>query len=140
MAETKEVATTGIVEVANENGKIVSTADLLKQLESAELGNEIGSDYFTLEPGEEARLLFVEMTEMNGMGDQEGAMIPAVKLFNPKDGKYKINADKVVVSACRALAAKKRSNVAISIVCVGTTKSAKGFKYKDFQINELLLK
>ncbi len=140
MAETKEVVPAQVTEIENESGKIVSVAELAKQFETAEVGTAIGADYFTIEPGEEARLLFVEMTEMNGMGADKDKMIDAVKLFDPKDGRFKINADKVVVSACKSLAAKDRSNVAIQITCTGMTKSKNGFKYKDFTINELLVK
>lgn len=133
-----EVATQEVVPtIVNENGKEVSVTDLLAQINQAEVGVELGSDYWTLEPGETERVVFMEMTQMNKMGS-DNEMIDAVKLLGP-DGKFKICADKVLVSTCRNLAAKGRKNVALSITCKGKIKTAKG-SYKDLQINELIMK
>lgn len=139
--ETKKaenVETTGALTVVEtEQGKEVSIDTIFQQMEEAEVGMELGADYWKLEPGESERVIFHEMTEIQAMGPN-GGMTDAVKLVT-KDRKYKINADKVIVSACRALAAKGRKNVALQITCTGTTKGKGGFSYKEFKINELLM-
>lgn len=119
-------------------GKQVSVADLLDQMNSAEVGMELGADYLKFEDGEQTRVIFIEMTSMNGMGEKSGEQVEAVKLLG-KDGRFKINADKVLVSTCRALAAKGRSNVAIQITSQGKVKGPNG-SYRDLIVNELLIK
>ena len=126
-----------VQEIQTENGKIVNTADLLKQMAEAEVGQELGSDYWTLEPGESERVIFTEMTQMNKMGT-DNEMIDAVRLLG-SDGKFKICADKVLVSTCRQLASKNRKNVPLQVICTGKIKTARG-SYKELQINELLMK
>ncbi len=123
--------------IEGENGEKVNVADLLAQMEAADVGMELGADYFKLEPGESERVIFMEMTEISALGAQ-GGMTDAVKLLG-KDGRFKINADKVIVSTCKALALKERKNVALQITCTGTVKGKKG-SYKEFVINELLMK
>lgn len=133
-----EVATNEVVPtIVNENGKEVSVTDLLAQINEAEVGIELGSDYWTIEPGETERVVFMEMTQMNKMGS-DNEMIDAVRLLG-QDGRFKICADKVIVSTCRNLSNKGRKNVALSVTCKGKIKTAKG-SYKDFQINELIMK
>jgi len=132
-----EETTGALTVVENEQGKEVSIDTIFQQMEEAEVGMELGADYWKIEPGESERVIFHEMTEIQAMGPQ-GGMTDAVKLVT-KDRKYKINADKVIVSACRALAAKGRKNVALQITCTGTTKGKGGFSYKEFKINELLM-
>lgn len=136
--KNEEVATQEVVPtILNEQGREVSVSDLMAQISQAEVGIELGSDYWTIEPGETERVVFMEMTQMNKMGS-DSEMIDAVKLLGP-DGKFKICADKVLVSTCRNLASKGRQNVALQIVCKGKIKTAKG-SYKDLQINELIMK
>ena len=126
-----------VQEIQGENGKRISASELLKQMSEAEVGQELGSDYFTLEPGESERVVFMEMTQMNKMGT-DNEMIDAVRLLG-SDGKFKICADKVLVSTCRQLSSKGRKNVALQIICKGKIKTPRG-SYKDLQINELLMK
>lgn len=126
-----------VIEV--ETGKEMSVADVFAQMEAAEIGLELGSDYFKLEGGESERVIFVEMTEINKINSTDGEMVEAVKLLT-KNGRYAINADKVIVSTCRALAAKGRNNVPLQITCKGEVKGKSGFKYKEFAINELIMK
>ncbi|HMT03425.1 MAG TPA: hypothetical protein PKD00_08995 [Burkholderiales bacterium] len=126
-----------VQEVQNENGIMVSTEELLRQMSEAEVGQELGSDYFTLEPGETERVIFMEMTKMNKMGT-DNETIDAVRLLG-SDGKFKICADKVLVSTCRQLQLNDRKNVALQIICKGKIKTPRG-SYKDLQINELLVK
>lgn len=136
--KNEEVVTQEVVPtILNEQGREVSVSDLMAQISQADVGVELGSDYWTIEPGETERIVFMEMTQMNKMGS-DSEMIDAVKLLGP-DGKFKICADKVLVSTCRNLASKGRQNVALQIVCKGKIKTAKG-SYKDLQINELIMK
>lgn len=137
--ETEEVGTTSgaLTVIENEQGKEMSVEAIFQQIENAEVGMELGADYWKIEAGESERVIFVEMTEMQAMGPQ-GGMTDAVKLVT-KDRKFKINADKVIVSTCKALAAKGRKNVALQITCTGMTKGKGGFSYKEFKINELLM-
>jgi hypothetical protein len=118
-------------------GNMISAAELLEQMSKADVGQELGSDYWTIEPGESERVIFTEMTQMNKMGS-DNEMIDAVRLLGA-DGKFKICADKVLVSTCRQLSNKGRINVALQVTCKGKIKTPKG-SYKDLQINELLLK
>lgn len=135
--EETKTETLPVQAIEGENGKMVSAAELLKQMNEAEVGQELGSDYWTIEPGESERVIFMEMTQMNKMGESS-EMIDAVRLLGA-DGKFKICADKVLVSTCRNLANKGRRNVAIQVTCKGKIKTPKG-TYKDLQINELLMK
>ncbi len=139
MAKEKEavVETNAVLVIEGENGKDVNVAELLALVADAEVGQELGSDYFTVEPGESERVVFLEMTKMNKMGS-DSEMIDAVRLLGA-DGKYKICADKVLVSTCRNIASSGRKNVALQILCKGKIKTAKG-SYKDLQINELIMK
>lgn len=130
-------ASQGLAVIQNEQGKEVSVAEIFEQMEKAEVGMELGADYWKIEPGESERVIFVEMTEIQAIGVQ-GGMTEAVKLV-AKDGKFKINADKVIVSTCRSLATKGRKNVPLQITCIGNTKGKGGFSYKEFKINELLM-
>jgi hypothetical protein len=128
---------TGLVSIPGENNEQINVADLLASVADAEVGQELGSDYFTVEPGETERVVFIEMTKMNKMGS-DSEMIDAVRLLGA-DGKLKICADKVLVSTCRNIASNGRRNVPLQIICKGKIKSVKG-SYKDLQINELLMK
>ena len=123
------------VEVAN---AALSNAPATIEIET---GKEMGvAELFAqIEGGESERVIFVEMTEINKINSTDGEMVEAVKLLT-KNGRYAINADKVIVSTCRALAAKGRSNVPLQITCKGEVKGKSGFKYKEFAINELLMK
>lgn len=133
----KEVIGNAPAVIATEGGKEVNVADLFKQIDNADVGLELGADYFKLEAGETDRVIFVEMTEITAI-NKPGEMTEAVK-FLAKDGRFKINADKVIVSTCRALALKERKNVPLQITCTGEAKGKNGFKYKEFKINELLM-
>lgn len=137
-AEIKDQNHQALVSIPDANGDAVNVADLLAQIEDAEVGLELGADYFKIEAGEVARVVFIEMTEMNGMGDKSNEMIDAVRLLGP-DGRYKVNADKVLVSACRILSSKGRTLVPLQITCKGMVKTKNG-KYRDLLINELNFK
>ena len=140
MAKKDETAgeTTGAVAtIQGENGKEVNVQDLLSQMAQAEVGAELTSDYFTLEPGETERVVFLEMATMNKMGAENGETVDAVRLLG-SDGKFKICADKVIVSTCRAIATKGGKNVPIQITCIGKVKAQKG-SYKQFEIKSLLM-
>lgn len=140
MAKEKqdESQVAGTVAVINDsNGKSLNVAELLKQMESADLGQELGSDYFTLEPGETSRVILTEMTEMNKMGGKAGEVTDAVNMIGP-DGRMKICADKVIVSAARNLSSKGKLPTPVQITCTGKTKGQNG-TYKEFTINALLL-
>lgn len=136
---TEEVVGNAPAVIEFETGKEMSVAEVFAQMDKADVGLELGSDYFKLEGGESERVIFVEMTEINKINSTDGEMVEAVKLLT-KNGRYAINADKVIVSTCRALAAKGRSNVPLQITCKGEVKGKSGFKYKEFAINELLMK
>jgi len=127
-----------VATIRGNDGKTTDVAELLKQMNEAEVGQELGSDYFTLEPGETARVIALEMTQMNKMGATAGEMVDAVSLIGP-DGRQKICADKVIVSAVRGLANKGKLPTPIQIQCTGKTKGQNG-TYKEFTINALLLK
>lgn len=133
---TEEVNLPATIET--EDGKTVSLDEMFASMESATKGMEIGADYLKIEEGEEIQAIFVEMTTMNGMGANSANQIDAVRLIT-KDKRFKINADKVLVSACRTLAAKGRTNVAVNITCKGSIKGPKG-SYKDIEVCELILK
>jgi len=135
--EVANVAGT-VATIESNDGKVVDVADLLKQMESADIGQELGSDYFTLEPGEEQRVIITKMTEMNKMGGASGEMIDAVNLIG-SDGRQKICADRVLVSVSKGLAKDGKLPCPVQITCTGTKKTAKG-TYKEFTVNQLLLK
>lgn len=139
-AETKEVSSNVPTVIETETGVHVDTATLLNQIQDAEVGLELGSDYLTFAEGQVERVVFIEITEMPGMGAQKGTMVEAVKLLSASDGRFKINGDRVLVSTCKTLSLKGRKNVPLQVVHKGIAISKSGFKYKDLQINELLLK
>lgn len=133
----KEETTNAPAVVNNEievNGKVLNVEETLAALEGMEDGGLISNDYWTPEEGVVYKAVFVGMTKMNKM-NTDSEMIDAVKLVMKDDeGKTnKINADKVLVSACRNLTAP----TALSITCVGKIKSAKG-SYRDFEIRKLV--
>lgn len=137
MAKKEETTAPAVIEQSTEveiNGKVLNVEETLQALEGMKEGELIVSDYWTLEPGEEARVVFAGMTKMNKMNGEAGEMIDAVKLVvNDEDGKFnKINADKVIVSTCRNLTAP----TALKITCIGKIKSSKGH-YKDYEIRKL---
>jgi len=117
----------------NVNGKVMNIEETLTALDGMEEGELVSNDYWTPTEGEVVKAIFVGMTKMNKM-NSDSEMIDAIKLvMQDEDGKFnKINADKVLVSACRNLEAP----TALSITCVGKIKSAKG-SYRDFEIRKL---
>lgn len=132
--QTSELPTLAI-----EGGKELSIADLQKQLQTAEAGESLNSEYLKFEDGVEYRLVFMSMTEMRGMGDKKNQMVPSVKLLDSADGKIKVNTDVVMVSTCQALDLKGRVNVPILVVSKGMIQGAAG-EYRDLKINELKFK
>lgn len=121
--------------IETEDGKVLGIDEMFAMIEEAEVGLRLDSDYFKLEPGEEARVVFVEMTQIPKL-NRPGEMTDAVKLIG-KDKRYKINADAVIVSTCKALEIAGRTNVPLNIVCTGSTRGKNGFNYKSFDISEL---
>lgn len=140
MSKTKEETA---VAKANEtvtkvevNGKVLNVEETLAAIEGMQEGDNIVNNYFTLEPGETARVVFTGMAKMKGMGANSGQDIDAVKFIaKDDDGKFnKICADKVLVSACKDLPAP----TALSITCVGVLKPKSGLgSYKDYEVRKL---
>jgi hypothetical protein len=133
--ETKNAETPATIEKevteVQLGGKILNVEELFEAMEGMEPGEIISNEYFTMEPGESVKAIFSGMTKMKKMNTDD-EMIDAVKLMI-KEGKYnKINADKVLVSACRDLPVPTM----LSITCIGKVKSAKG-QYKDFEVRKL---
>jgi len=137
--ENDAVATAenGVLVITGENGKEVNAEQLLAQMKEAQVGNELTSEYFTLEPGENARVVLLEMTEMSKMGGQAGETTDAVKLLT-SDGVIAICADKVVVSTARSLFAKGKINIPVEVTCTGKKQGQNG-KYKEWSIKSLLM-
>lgn len=138
-AKPAEETTSNVPATLKQNGKEVAIADILKQVEEAEVGQELGSDYFTLEVGEEARVVFIEMATINKLNGNAGEKTDAVRLLGV-DGRMKICADKVIVSICGNLAQKEEFNTPLQITCTGKKKSSNGFSYKEFTVNKLISK
>lgn len=132
MAETKEKPKALPAAVKTADGEVVQTADLVKMLDNAKVDTtkDLVNEYFTMEPGEEERVVFLGLTEMK---NQQGEMGEAVRLFTKK-GEV-INADKVLVSALR----REKAPFPVLITCTGWGKSTKG-KYREFTVNPLELK
>jgi len=143
MAETKEKvvpvakATNG-AEITSDlslGGKQVSREEAAKMLMEMTVG-EKDSGYLEFEPGEEKRVVFLGFSQINGMGDKKGTMVPAAR-FVTESGKEQINADAAVVSYFE----KQSAGVARLVRCVGTTNSkTTGFEYKKFDFFELNVK
>lgn len=121
---------------------LVGTDTLPQEVNLANLGasleamtftesDEITSDYMKLEPGQEVRCFFLEMTEINKIGTTTGEKVPAVRLVMP-DGSFAINADAVVVTTLRNC---KRWQPCI-LQCTGKKKSGSG-EYKTFKVYKL---
>lgn len=112
------------------NGKIMSVAQMAENLKKMEVGEELTSEYFSLEPGEIERVFFVGNTTMTSK-NPDGGETSAVKLLT-SDGKMGVNGDRVIVGALKDLPIP----TAVEIECTGYTKSAKG-KYRTFNIRKL---
>ena len=135
MAEkTKEKEVPATIQV--EGGKEMSTEQLMAFLQKGKAGEILNSEYFSIEEGEEKRVMFLGMSQIRGKGEKRSEMVPAVKLFDSEDGKIKINADVVMVSTCEALALKSRVNVPLVIKCKGMIEGGAG-EYRDLEIAEL---
>lgn len=129
--ETKEEMSV----IKTESGKVVQVAELLGQVADMEEGMDLTADYLKFVDGEPTRVVFLEMTKMNGMGEKSNEMVDAVSLLG-MDGRYKINADTKLVSACKRLAEKGRTLVPLQVISKGEVKGTNG-KYKDLLIQEL---
>lgn len=114
----------------NLGGKVMSVEEMGEELKKMEVGEELTSEYFSLEPGESERVFFVGNTTMTSK-NPEGGETTAVKLLGP-DGKMYVNGDRVIVGALNQLPVP----TAVEIECTGYTKSAKG-KYRTFNIRKL---
>lgn len=142
MAETKK-KTEEVVEITakvpalieNAEGKTVSLDDLLEQMNNAEVGMELTADYLKLEDGEAVKLLFIEMTEMQGQGEKKGQLVPAAK-FIGMDKRFKICADKVLVSTCTGIFSSGKTPMMLEVTSVGWKKGPNG-EYRDLLITEL---
>lgn len=119
-------------------GKEMSIEQIMAQLKAGKAGEVLNSEYFSIEEGEEKRILFIGMGEIRGKGNKSSEMVKAVKLIDSEDGKIKINADVVLVSTCDALSLKGRSNVPLLITCKGMVEGAAG-EYRDLEVRELNL-
>lgn len=132
-----------VVPMKNEDVLLLVGTDMGAQdLNLAELGaalehltfkdsDEITSDYVKLEPGQEVRCFYLEMTEIGKVGSTTGEKVPAARLVMP-DGSFAINADAVVVSTLRNC---KRWQPVI-LQCTGSKKSSAG-TYKTFKVYKL---
>ena len=141
MADKKNVEETpkaGSIATIEANGKVLNVQDLLAQMEKAEVGQELGSDYFTMEPGESKRVILTGITQMKGMGAKSAEMVDAAELVGT-DGRRKICGDTVIVSLVQNLLQKEQLPKPVQITCTGTTKGKNGFSYKEFEINALLM-
>lgn len=136
MSETKEAparAKKNEVATLDEKMSPKQLGDMLKSMEPNKDRNLV-ADYFTMEPGEEKKVIFIEKTEMQKYNGESGEMTPAVRLLT-EDGSEAINADKVLVTCLSRLP----KLTPVQIVCTGETKSANG-KYKTFDVHPLTAK
>lgn len=142
MAETKVAPSkTNAVEVSNENlpsvvvtdsGENLTVSKLLEQVQKAEVGAEIsGKEYWTPEPGESERAVFLGMASINEYKNADKRK-PAIRLLLASSGLEVINADKVLVSAFTDL----KSPAPVLIECTGWVDGKSG-KYREFKINHL---
>src|ERR1700747_3502967 len=103
--EKKDETTANALDKVNA-GETVSAKELGAMLGklNSDQENEITAEYLKIEPGEEVRVFFAEMTEIKSLAAnaQPGDMSPAVRLIN-EDGTFSINADAVIVSTCSRL-------------------------------------
>lgn len=134
----KEETVNAPTKIAVEGGKEMSVDQIIAQLKKGKVGEILNSEYFSIEEGEEKRILFIGMGEIRGKGNKSSEMVKAVKLIDSEDGKVKINADVVLVSTCDALALKGRVNVPLQIHCKGMIEGGAG-DYRDLEIRELTL-
>lgn len=122
--------------------QLIGTETDVQSLDLASLGaaletltftdsDEITSDYVKLEPGQEVRCFYLEMTEINKIGGKDGEKVPAARLVMP-DGSFAINADAVVISTLRNC---KRWQPVI-LQCTGKKKTSAG-EYKTFKVYKL---
>lgn len=132
MAEAKEKTKELPAAVKTADGEVVQTKELVAMLDKAtvDTSKDLVNEYFTMEAGEEERVVYLGLTEMK---NQQGEMGEAIRLFTKK-GEV-INADKVLVSAFR----REKAPFAALITCTGWGKSTKG-KYREFTVNPLELK
>lgn len=126
----------------NKNAELVGNHEALSKLAPAELGamlssltadeaDALTSEYLNIEVGESIRVVYVEMSEMNGQekfNQKAGEKVKCAKVIL-ENGNYAINADKVLVSTCENL----KPYTPIEIQCTGMDKSSKG-EYKKFTI------
>lgn len=140
MSEVKENVETANAPalIANAEGKMLDVQDLIKQVNAAEVGMELTSDYIKWVMAEEVRLLFVEMGTMKKINGEDGETVPAAKFLAASDGKLKICGDVVLVSFGQGLAAKGQTLVPLAITYIAD-KGKAGNKYRDFSIKSLLL-
>jgi len=100
---------------------------MVEDLSSMDELMEITSDYLKLEKDDSKRFIFYEMTEMQGMGENN-EMVPAVKLMD-EEGKFVVSAAKVLVGTCVGLVAP----CPIQVDCKGKVKGKNG-SYDDLVI------
>lgn len=112
-------------------GRVLSIDEIASKLKSMEKsGEELTSSYFTLEPGEVERVMFLGNTTMKSKNPEEGETT-AVKLLTA-EGKICVNGDRIIVGAFKDL----QPMTAAEIECTGWQKSPKG-KYRLFNIRKL---
>lgn len=135
MPETKEVN----LPTLTVGEKEMSVEEILAKLKTAEAGESLKSDYFTIEEGVENNIVFLGMTEIRGKGEKSNQMVPAVKLLDGADGKVKINADVVLVSTCQNLELQGKVSIALRVTAKGMVKGNSG-EYKNLEIVNLKFK
>lgn len=127
---------------ARANGNALSIDSLVNALDSAEVGKEIQTKYLSFDDtkgipmGQQVKLVLVEITEINGMGEKSDTMVPAVKIY-AKDtetgvAQEYINADAVLVS----FAKRNKLPMPVAVTWKGWVKGGKG-EYREFQFNDI---
>lgn len=140
VAETKEVATTenAPAVIDDGTGKMVSISDVLKQMEEAEVGMELVSDYLKFEIGQSERLLFYEMGTIKDQNSEDAEETKQAVVFIDKFGKMRKTADVVLVNFCANLESKGKKLVPLQVECIGM-KGVKPRQYREFSIKNLLM-
>lgn len=114
-----------------DTGEVMTLDQIGQQLNSAEQGMELTSEYYEFPEGEEKRILYVGDTFIKGQG---GVEVPAVRFYIADEQKFCINASAVLVSTLQ----QHPKMTPWSVYNKGKTRSKQGFEYYDYSIRELV--
>ena len=114
-------------------GKTMSIEEICAEVSKKQIGAKLTSKMWTLEPGDEAKVVFISMTKISGLGDKKGQLVDAARLLNVDEGEVVTCGDVVAVSFFRGAQPMDSFNV----VCVGK-KGPAGQQYKDLEIYALV--